>query len=478
MADDPNGLSSDRVFMAQVPRNLTVLRQHNPKNKRVVKAHNNHIMGVFDLQTVLERFRPHIMICLNDHEFLVEYGQVAIRSGVPCKRIAYMPIDAENYKHRFFTGLGTYDEVWTMNEKSRRIIEETQSLSCPIRVLEHPIFKSFFPLEPSPQLAAFRAGLVPSDAPIILNVNRNDFRKRLDLTIESFYEYMMSQPESKAHLILKTEHHKPHDSQSHDLQAINAEMAEAYGENFGSRILVLDEKLTLEELNMLYNVADVFLTTTSGEGWGLTAFEAMSAGTRCIVPANTCYSEYFPPSLQVETKPHPIATGRYMMKQFERRADQWVVWMQGVRSQSEGSIHHVPHDSAIEALQGADYFLVGPGGNQSLVEALNYIQAKQPVAFQIAVCVDFETQCQHLAECCNERERIGLGALKGYDVIALQDDAFDHFITKVLLPEPGDVAKAIEVALNGDHSERLDDEIVDRLRPEVIAKRLFSYQKS
>ena len=478
MADDPNDLPSNRVFIAQVPRNLAVLRQHNPTNKRVVKAHNNHLMGVFDLQAVLERFRPHIMICLNDHEFLVEYGKVALQSGVPCRRIAYMPIDAENYKHRFFTGLAPYDEVWTMNEKSLRIIEETRSLSCPIRVLEHPMFKSFFPLEPSPELQAFRAGLVPSDAPIILNVNRNDYRKRFDLTIESFYEYMVDHPDSNARLVLKTENHKPHVPLSHDLQAINAEMAEEYGVNYGSRILVLDEKLSLEELNMLYNVADVFLTTTSGEGWGLTAFEAMSAGTRCIVPSNTCYSEYFPPELQVATELAPIATGRYLMTQFMRRSDLWVLWMQGIRSQSQGSIHHLPHDSAIEPLQGADYFLVGPGGNHSLVETLNYIQAKQPVAFQIAVCVDFETQCKHIAESCNEKERLGLGALSGYDVVALQDDAFDHFITKVLLPKPTDVGNAIEAALNGGHSERLDSAIVERLQPEIIAKKLVSYLQS
>lgn len=40
-------------------------------------------------------------------------------------------------------------------------------------------------------------------------------------------------------------------------------------------------------LNVLYNCADALISTTTGEGWGLTTTEAMAAGTPVIIPGNT-----------------------------------------------------------------------------------------------------------------------------------------------------------------------------------------------
>lgn len=46
-----------------------------------------------------------------------------------------------------------------------------------------------------------------------------------------------------------------------------------------------------EKLNKMYNAADVCISTSQGEGWGLTTTEAMAAGTPFIGPANTTFFE-------------------------------------------------------------------------------------------------------------------------------------------------------------------------------------------
>lgn len=48
-----------------------------------------------------------------------------------------------------------------------------------------------------------------------------------------------------------------------------------------------------KDVNTIYNLADVFMTTTHGEGFGLTAAEAMAAGTRVIAPQNSTHYELF-----------------------------------------------------------------------------------------------------------------------------------------------------------------------------------------
>lgn len=45
-------------------------------------------------------------------------------------------------------------------------------------------------------------------------------------------------------------------------------------------------------VNMMYNLSDVFLTTTFGEGAGLTTLEALATGTPTIAPLNSSLMEY------------------------------------------------------------------------------------------------------------------------------------------------------------------------------------------
>ncbi len=45
--------------------------------------------------------------------------------------------------------------------------------------------------------------------------------------------------------------------------------------------------MPIEQIRNLYNVADIYVTSTGAEGWNLPVPEAMSCGIPCIIPNNT-----------------------------------------------------------------------------------------------------------------------------------------------------------------------------------------------
>jgi glycosyltransferase involved in cell wall biosynthesis len=96
------------------------------------------------------------------------------------------------------------------------------------------------------RIAALRE--LPPDSFIVLNANRNEPRKRIDITREGFARFAADKP---ANVFLHL-----HDGRG------------------------LDDA----ELNHLYNACDVGLNTASAEGWGMISFEHAATGAAQIVP--------------------------------------------------------------------------------------------------------------------------------------------------------------------------------------------------
>jgi len=64
------------------------------------------------------------------------------------------------------------------------------------------------------------------------------------------------------------------------------------GEDYGLIPKELEENLaSIETLNKIYNASDIYVTTTLGEGWGLTITEAMATRLPVIAPNSTSIAE-------------------------------------------------------------------------------------------------------------------------------------------------------------------------------------------
>lgn len=123
-----------------------------------------------------------------------------------------------------------------------------------------------------------RLGL-PPDAFIVGTVNRNNPRKRLDLTIAYFAEWLQTRGVNDALLFL---HVAPTGDDGFDLRQLCA----YYG--ITNRVFIprveIGYGVTEKSLAAVYSVFDAQITTTQGEGFGLTTFEGMACGVPQIVP--------------------------------------------------------------------------------------------------------------------------------------------------------------------------------------------------
>ena len=117
------------------------------------------------------------------------------------------------------------------------------------------------------------------DAFIVGNVNRNQPRKRLDLTIRYFARWIKEYKIKDAYLYL---HVAPTGDQGIDCR----QLARYYG--IGGRIMVIEPNvyrgLKEGDMALTYSTFDVQVSTTQGEGWGLTQLEGMACGVPQIFP--------------------------------------------------------------------------------------------------------------------------------------------------------------------------------------------------
>lgn len=124
---------------------------------------------------------------------------------------------------------------------------------------------------------------------IVGNVNRNQPRKRWDLTIKYFAEWVHSYDVKDAALYLHT---APTGDDSMKVE----QLAKYYD--------ILDQVALFEppmwygiseqEMCDTYNVFDVQVSTTQGEGFGLTPFEGMACGIPQIMPSWSALGELLP----------------------------------------------------------------------------------------------------------------------------------------------------------------------------------------
>lgn len=106
--------------------------------------------------------------------------------------------------------------------------------------------------------------------------NRNIRRKQPGDVILAFKTFVDKLPEEKRSRVALLMHTQVVDDNGTDLRAIWKTLAP------DCKILFSDQKLSFDDLNAMYNVADVTINIGSNEGWGLSSTESMLSGTPII----------------------------------------------------------------------------------------------------------------------------------------------------------------------------------------------------
>ena len=107
--------------------------------------------------------------------------------------------------------------------------------------------------------------------------NRNIRRKQPSDVIMAFKDFCNRIGEEKASKVCLVMHTQPIDQNGTNLREVHSTLAPE------CNVIFSDKRRSIEELNMLYNMADCTINIAGNEGFGLTTAESVMAGTPIIV---------------------------------------------------------------------------------------------------------------------------------------------------------------------------------------------------
>jgi glycogen synthase len=155
---------------------------------------------------------------------------------------------------------------------------KTQGLKLPTSVMHHGIESKTM----DKNTARGQIGL-PQEAFLILNLNRNQPRKRWDICLASFVEFMKTKPERQTFLVIGTANEG-----AWNLKQLFADIASREGLQFGYDPLVFvkdPQSLSDDHITTLYNATDIGMNTCDGEGYGMCNIEHACVGRPQVVSA-------------------------------------------------------------------------------------------------------------------------------------------------------------------------------------------------
>ena len=285
------------------------IKQSPPESQWCI--HPNILEGDFygeiQLKQLVDRLQPAIVFMLNDLGSYSLYSEILEQYKRETKSVYYCAIDSKVAHPREVEDLITLDRIVVFTHFGKSVLEENVAALKvtrphfklpPINLIPHGVDTNlFYPLSggiTGKELVASRLQvrrlLFPQDsnlddAFIVLNANRNNPRKRIDITMEGFALFAKNKPENiKLYLHM-------------NLYSLDTNLL-LYAEKYGIKNRLLfstrdkeHPEATNEKLNLIYNACDVGINTSSAEGWGLVSFEHAATGAAQIVPKHSACEE-------------------------------------------------------------------------------------------------------------------------------------------------------------------------------------------
>jgi D-inositol-3-phosphate glycosyltransferase len=250
-------------------------------------AGSNDRFGIGRLPEILNKEKPDVVICLNDIWIVNQFWERCqfLKDSLKFKFIAYFPVDSESYYPDMLRHIKHWDLGITFTVPSAERLMKYGADAPRLAVLPHGVdVGRFYPMDTAE--ARERLGL-PLDKFIVFNGNRNQPRKRIDLTIKTFAEFAVDKPDAMLYLHMGTK-----DLGWDVLPLFKHEMSRRNLDDTNRLILTANNINYIdappdELLNTIYNACDVGINTSDGEGWGLVSFEHASCMKPQVVPHHT-----------------------------------------------------------------------------------------------------------------------------------------------------------------------------------------------
>lgn len=236
--------------------------------------------GVGRTAALVTKLKPDVVVLQNDPwnvpRYLKKIGDVPV--------VASMPVDGLNCRGAGLNGL-RLAIFWTEFGQREAKLGGYQGASKVI-----PLGVDLEVYSPGDRTEARRRLGLPrslENAFIVGNVNRNQPRKRLDLTVRYFAEWVRQHRADDAYLYM---HLCPTGDAGYDVPQLMA----YYG--VANRLIFVEPEIgqgiSERALVETYRAFDVQVSTTQGEGWGLTTLEGMACGIPQVAPEWSALGEW------------------------------------------------------------------------------------------------------------------------------------------------------------------------------------------
>ena len=271
--------------------------------------------GFNKIHEYLEMVGPDVVMIYNDPMIIARFIQaMKYKKGET-------PYKLWLYVDQVYTGIaqGLMDEL---NKAADKVFCFTDSWAkefanyggpTPL-VMEHAVDATIFSSLPLTARAALRKNVgLPPDAIVFLNANRNSQRKRQDLTIMAFVELLKRHQDKPLWLLMVTAV-DPQKGAHYDIRRIFVDQLQMAGLDtnvFGKRMAIIDtappNTVGDDGINQIYNMCDIGINTSDGEGFGLCQLEHLYTGAPQIVTDVGSYRSFLPTSVATYIRPGPIA---------------------------------------------------------------------------------------------------------------------------------------------------------------------------
>jgi len=248
--------------------------------------------GSHRIANIVQAIKPDLIWVTNDIWIALQlWEQVkGLKEQLGFKWFVYTPIDSYGLFPELAAPMMEWDGVATYTEFAKKELE-LMGYTKPINVIGHGTdFTKFFPLDRDE--CRQKLG-VPKDAFVVFNGNRNQPRKRIDLTIKAFIKFAKDKDDARLWLNMGSK------DLGWELVPLFKRVARDEGYDPTGKLILtsphfsVDNCLPIEQLNQVYNAADIGINTCIGEGWGLVNSEHGSTGVMQVVPDHTSLAEIF-----------------------------------------------------------------------------------------------------------------------------------------------------------------------------------------
>jgi len=243
------------------------------------------------IREVVQKETPDLIFSINDMWIINEqYKQIEdYHKDKKFKFIGYAPMDSYGWTGCLGDKANNWDAIISYTKFGAREFI-SGGITKPIAVIPHGVTPGqFYPVDKNK--AREELG-IDKDAFIIFNGNRNQFRKRIDITIAAFAIFAKDKPETILYL------HMGKKDQGWDIMNLFDREMKRNKIDPNSRIILTCDvdgppNVEVETLNTIYNAVDIGVNTCKGEGWGLVNFEHAACKVAQVVPGHTSCKEIF-----------------------------------------------------------------------------------------------------------------------------------------------------------------------------------------